>query len=201
MAKKFLILLLFGLGSFLSVMVVHWLSQSPLARSFDGLVNGLAMQYRLWFRQQQAHGLPTLISLSFVGGLVASISPCILSLLPVNLSYIGTRNIQSRWDAFAKAGFFVLGVVTILSLFGVFSSLAGFVSIKFTGYFQLGVGLLIILMGLSLANIIHLPQFPRLFADSMTPRQTIDRPWLQALFTGPYGVGLTFALISSPCTK
>ncbi|MGI0494997.1 cytochrome c biogenesis protein CcdA [Alkalinema pantanalense CENA528] len=201
MAKKFLIVLALGLGSVLSAVMVHWLSQSPLARQFDGWVNYVAMQYHLWFRKQQTSGLPSLISLAFLGGLVASISPCILSLLPVNLSYIGTRDIQSRWDALSKAAAFVLGVVTILSLFGVFSSFAGFVLIKFTGYFQVAVGVLIILMGLSLANLIHLPRVPQWLSQPLTIAQGHDRPGLQAFFTGPYGVGVTFAFVSSPCTS
>ncbi|HAX86590.1 MAG TPA: hypothetical protein DCY91_10035 [Cyanobacteria bacterium UBA11370] len=143
-------------------------------------------RYRQWFDQQTTHNPLVLFLLSFAGGLIASISPCILSLLPVNLTYIGTREITSRWDAFVKAGSFVLGVVTMLSLLGLFSSFAGAVLIQFRGYIQIAVGVVIILMGLTLLGIIHLP----------LPQTALKLP-----IASPYGVGLTFALVSSPCTS
>jgi cytochrome c-type biogenesis protein len=93
------------------------------SRYFEGLYNSLGdivsqieAPYQKWLEQQNTSNPTVLIPLAFVGGLIASISPCILSLLPVNLSYIGTLKINSRRDAFFKAGQFVLGVVTIFSL-------------------------------------------------------------------------------------
>jgi cytochrome c-type biogenesis protein len=177
-------------------------------RTFDYFVTTLGSNYRQWFQQQNTNNLPLLLVLSFAGGLVASISPCILSLLPINLTYIGTRKITSRRDAFFKAGAFVLGVITILSLFGLFSSLAAIVLIRFRGYFHILVGTIILIMGLSLAGLITLPLPHQKFvsvgnqADSPSQRTPF---WLmgrvQAFFAGPYGVGLTFALVSSPCTS
>ena len=143
-------------------------------------------RYHNWFSQQTTTNLFILVPLAYAGGLVASISPCILALLPVNLSYIGTREITSRWDAFIKAGGFVLGVVTVLSILGLFSSLAGLVMIKYRGYIHTLVGIIILLMGLSLWGIFRLPLPQRSFRVSIL---------------GSYGVGLTFALLSSPCTS
>jgi cytochrome c biogenesis protein CcdA len=37
-----------------------------------------------------------LLPLAFLGGLIASVSPCILGLLPINRSYIGTLELKSR---------------------------------------------------------------------------------------------------------
>jgi cytochrome c-type biogenesis protein len=48
-----------------------------------------------------------LLPLAFAGGLISSLSPCQLSLLGVNLSYIGTREFTSRKDALIKAIAFV----------------------------------------------------------------------------------------------
>jgi cytochrome c-type biogenesis protein len=44
--------------------------------------------------------------------------------------------IKSRWDAFTKAGLFVLGAVTILSLFGLVSSFAGSVMVEYRDYIK-----------------------------------------------------------------
>lgn len=149
-------------------------------------VGHIQAPYHQWLEQQNLSNPVVLIPLAFVGGLIASISPCILSLLPVNLSYIGTLKITSRRAAFAKAGLFVLGVVTVFSLFGLFASFAAAVLVDYRGYFNVVVGAIILVMGLSFAGLIHLP---------------LPQPKASVSAAGPYGIGLTFALISSPCSS
>lgn len=150
------------------------------------LVGYIQNPYQQWLEQQNTSDPLVLVPLAFIGGLIASISPCILSLLPVNLSYIGTLQITSRRAAFAKAGLFVLGVVTVFSLFGLFASFAAAVLVDYRGYFNVIVGAIILVMGLSFAGLIHLP---------------LPQPKASMSATGPYGVGLTFALVSSPCSS
>ncbi len=173
-----------GLG-FLALVLV--LTAGPIiSRPLEQVISAAENQYQQWFDRQDTANPFVLLPLSFLGGLLASVSPCILALLPVNLSYIGTLKIKSRWDAFAKAGLFVLGAVTILSLFGLASSFAGFVMVEFRGYINVAVGLIMAVMGLWLLGVIKIP----------LPEMNVNLP--QA---GPYGVGLTFALVSSPCAS
>ncbi len=82
------------------------------------------------------------------------------------------------------------------------------VLIRFRGYFHVLVGMIILVMGLSLAGIICLPLPPQRFVQvagplegkhGKTPALLVGR--IRALLAGPYGVGLTFALVSSPCTS
>lgn len=127
-----------------------------------------------------------LFGLAFGGGLMASISPCCLSMLPVNLFYIGSQNFTSRKDALVKAGSFVLGTATTLCLLGLSSSLAIAVFTRYRSFIILIVGMIIILMGASLLNLIYLP-FSRMGG----------MPVIKEL--GPFGVGLTFGLVGSPC--
>ncbi len=202
---RLLFLGLLGVCVVLLVGMVDQLNRGQALRGLDGFANDLGISYRQWFRAQATNNLLVLVPLSFAGGLVASISPCILSLLPVNLSYIGTREITSRRDAFTKAALFVLGVVTVLSLFGLFSSFAAIVLVRFRGYFHLLVGAIIILMGLSLAGIVHLP-LPQLVGKgnpNLSPGKNLSPLQLRwrSILVGPFGVGLTFALVSSPCTS
>lgn len=169
----------------LTLMVVIVLSPQ-ISRPLEWMIGITENRYQRWLASQETTNPLILISLAFGGGLLASISPCILALLPVNLSYIGTLTITSRKDAFVKSGQFVLGSVTILSLFGLVSSFAGAVMIEFRGFFNLGVGLLMVLMGLWLAGLIRIP----------LPQSGFNSP-----IAGPFGVGLTFALVSSPCAS
>jgi cytochrome c-type biogenesis protein len=180
--RKWLIYGGLGLLALILVLTVGPLISHPIERVISIVEN----QYQKWFDSQDTANPLVLLPLSFIGGLLASVSPCILALLPVNLSYIGTLKIDSRRDAFVKAGLFVLGAVTILSLFGLVSSFAGFVMVEFRGYINIAVGLIMAVMGLWLMGVIQIP----------LPAMNVNLP--QA---GPYGVGLTFALVSSPCAS
>jgi cytochrome c-type biogenesis protein len=178
--------MLVSLGLFTTIAIV--LTQnSELFQPLESAISQGENQYQKWGNSQLLTNPWLLIPFAAGGGLLASISPCILAMLPVNLSYIGTLNVKSRREAFWNATGFVLGVVTILSIFGLFSSVAGVVMVDFRGYINLAVGILIVLMGLSIGGLFHLP-LPQ-FQVSLPP------------FAGTYGVGLTFALISSPCAS
>lgn len=209
MQHKVLRWLLLFASMVLVVLVVDYSLTHNSLKPIERFVFDLAKNYRHWFKQQDTQDLVVLLPLAFIGGLISSISPCILSLLPVNLSYIGTCEVTSRRDALGKAIAFVLGVVTVLSLLGIFSSLAGLILIQFQGYVQLAIGAFILVMGLSLAGMVSLPRWPRWFSQAVsTPRPSTagqHPPTLlsrgRAFLTGPFGVGLTFALISSPCTS
>ena len=181
----FLFGLLFGV-TIVVILASQLFSEYSITEAIDNFVLEIGDRYQQWFTEQNTNNPLILFSLSFAGGLIASISPCILSLLPINLTYIGTREIKSRWDAFGKAGAFVLGVVTMLSLFGILSSFATIILLKYRGFVQLTVGAIVILMALSLLGIIRLP----------LPKTNFKIP-----IAGAYGVGLTFALVSSPCTS
>jgi cytochrome c-type biogenesis protein len=178
--------ILVSLGIFTTIAIVLT-KNSEWFQPVENFISQSENQYEKWGESQPLTNPWLLIPFAFGGGLLASISPCILAMLPVNLSYIGTLNVKSRREAFWNAAGFVLGVVTILSIFGLFSSVAGAVMVDFRGYINLAVGILIILMGLSIGGLFHLP-LPQ-FQVSLPP------------FAGTYGVGLTFALISSPCAS
>jgi cytochrome c-type biogenesis protein len=175
----------FGLGLFIAIAIILTKNGDvfqPLERAISQAEN----YYQQWGESQPLTNPWILIPFAAGGGLLASISPCILAMLPINLSYIGTLNVKSRREAFLNASGFVLGVITVLSLFGLFSSFAGAVMVEWRGYINVAIGMIIILMGLSFGGLFHIP----------LPQSQISIP-----FAGTYGVGLTFALISSPCAS
>src|SRR5919199_4013780 len=175
---KFLIPGLLFVGTILLIVALSQIDWLTLFEPLQNFVFYMEENYKEWLSKQNTANPVFLLLLAFVGGLIGSISPCHLGLLTVNPTYIGTREFTSRRDAFIKAGAFVLGVVTVLSLLGLFSSFAGAVMVGYRGYFNIAVGLIILLMGLSLLDLIHLP----------LPKTGLALP-----VTGPYSAGLTFA--------
>jgi cytochrome c-type biogenesis protein len=161
--------------------------QNTFIHPIELLVSNMENGYQQWFKQQDTTNPVVLMLLAFLGGVLASISPCILGMLPINLSYIGTLKLKSRREAFVQAGLFVLGAVTVLSLLGLVSSFAGAVMVSWRGYINIGVGIIMAIMGLWLIGIINIP----------LPQTNIPLPKA----AGAYGVGLTFALVSSPCAS
>ena len=177
--------ILFG-GLALLGLVLALLITGPISQALEHLISLAENHYQQWFTKQDTANPLILMPLAFVGGLIASVSPCILALLPLNLTYIGTRNITSRSDAFVKAGLFVLGNVIILGLFGLVSSFAGAVMVEYRGHINVAVGAIILIMGFGLLGLIKIP-LPQINVDGSN--------------FGPFGVGLTFALVSSPCAS
>ena len=177
--------LLFG-GLALLGLVLALLITGPISQALEHLISFVENRYQEWFSKQDTANPLVLVPLAFIGGLIASVSPCILALLPLNLSYIGTRKITSRGDAFVKAGLFVLGNVIILGLFGLASSFAGTVLVEYRGHINVVIGAIILIMGFGLLGLIKIP-LPEINVDGSN--------------FGPFGVGLTFALVSSPCAS
>ncbi len=173
-------------GLFLFGLLIALITNGPIAEQIEYVISLGENSYKEWFTQQDTSNPLILFSFAFIGGLIASISPCILAMLPINLSYIGTLKIKSRREALIKVSLFVFGVIIVLSLLGLVSSFAGAVMIEYRGHINLTVGAIVIIMGLSLLGIIKLP----------LPQINVDASGI-----GPLGVGLTYGLVSSPCAS
>lgn len=184
--SKFLLPGLLFVATILLILAVSFIDWSFLLDPLQAFVFQIEEGYKDWLGTQNTSNPIFLLLLAFAGGLIGSISPCHLGLLTVNLTYIGTREFTSRRDAFIKAGSFVLGVVTVLSLLGLVSSFAFAVLTNYRGYVNIAVGLVILVMGLTLLEIIRIP----------LPQVGFALP-----ISGPYSAGLTFALVSSPCAS
>ncbi|RMF23598.1 MAG: cytochrome c biogenesis protein CcdA, partial [Cyanobacteria bacterium J083] len=136
----------------------------------------------------------SLISLAiiFLAGLMTSLTPCMLSMLPITIGYIGGYQSQGKWQAAIQSTWFSFGLATTLAALGIFAASLGKV------YGQIGVGLPIIvslvaiIMGLNLLEIIPL-RFPSLNATDWIKEDL--PPALRS-----YLLGLTFGLVASPCS-
>ena len=97
---------------------------------------------------------------SFLGGVITSVSPCSLALLPIIIGYIGGYSKESTGRVGLQAVFFVLGMSVVFSVIGVACALTGKVLGSFsTEYFTLVIASILLIMGLKLLNILDF-EFP-----------------------------------------
>lgn len=112
----------------------------------------------LFNKSASAHSLLSL-GVSFLGGILASLSPCIYPLIPVTLGVIGAYSVSSKTRGFILSFVFVLGLSSIYTVFGIIASVMG----KFLGTMlfnpvnYLIVGLFMCVLGLSLLGVIRIP--------------------------------------------
>ncbi len=141
---------------------------------------------------QLTHLTGVSIGVIFAAGLLTSLTPCMLSMLPITIGYIGGYQAQNRWQAATQSSWFALGLATTLAGLGIVATLVGQV------YGQIGIGLPIIvsiiaiLMGLNLLEALPIP-LPAFDTMTWIPK---DVP----AGVRSYCLGLTFGLVASPCS-
>jgi cytochrome c-type biogenesis protein len=122
----------------------------------------------------------------FAGGVLASFSPCILPLVPLNLAYIGA-NEATGLRSLDLSLRFVAGAAVVLSLLGIFGDLAGFLLVEHRGIMLLVTGLALIYFGLMVLEAV-----PDLFGG----RGLVTRRRL-----GPFAAGAAFSMVTTPCSS
>lgn len=97
----------------------------------------------------------------FIGGLAASVTPCVYPLIPIIIGVIGSTKEKSRGRNFILSFSYVLGVAFTFSMLGMAAALTGrlFGQLQTSVLAHLVVGNIIILFGLALLNVISLPTF------------------------------------------
>ncbi|MEL4897882.1 cytochrome c biogenesis protein CcdA [Crocosphaera sp. Alani8] len=160
-----------------------------------------SLQTQIYQLQQFANRLVSLqldhlslisVAIIFFAGLLTSLTPCMLSMLPITIAYIGGYESQGKLQGMRQSAWFSLGLATTLAGLGILAASLGKV------YGQIGIGLPIvvsliaILMGLNLLEVISF-QFPSLGETNWI---TEDLPPV----VRSYLLGLTFGLVASPCS-
>ena len=167
------------------------------AGAIESAVLSISQNYANWLTQLTGNhgwavlGLPVL---ALGGGLIASVSPCVLALLPVQLSYLGAQN-QQRPNT-GKVIEFSLGVITAYSILGLFTSLAGTLIIDHRGGLFITAGVIVIAMALQLKG-----WGPRVPWHRLNMGVIKAPGWINKLPKGPWLIGFTFALVTSPCAS
>ena len=146
---------------------------------------------------------PTTVAVVFAGGLLTSLGPCSLSLLPVTLAYLAGFSSQaddpsgglaprSGRAPWLRSVCFAGGIVAALVLLGLASAVLGRIYGQIPGLIPTLVAVLALLMGLNLLGLLRLrlPAGP----DPERWRQRVPAP------LAPLAAGLAFGLAATPCT-
>ncbi len=134
---------------------------------------------------------------AFLGGLIASLSPCSLGILPIIAAYVGgygeTEGEKANMKNFLQLLSFVLGLSIVLTIIGVICALTGRVFASALGpYWVLIISSLILVMGLNLTGVLELPM--PVIVKKMPKSNG------QSLFLYPLLIGALFALATTPCS-
>lgn len=94
-----------------------------------------------------------LFGAAFLGGLISSISPCSLSMLPLIIGYIGGYSDEKPLKTLIQMIFFVIGTGIVFSVIGAICAITGKIFIG-NPYFALVVASIIMIMGLKILGVI-----------------------------------------------
>ena len=109
------------------------------------------------------------IGLAFLAGLASFLSPCVFSLVPAYISYLGGRAVRqvdgasdqtlsfNRWITFTHGLAFVLGFSVVFVVLGVAVSAAGGILYDVRYYLAKIGGIVVIILGLHMMGVLRIP--------------------------------------------
>ncbi len=131
------------------------------------------------------------LGITYLGGLLASLTPCIYPMIPITAGVISHSNLGgSKVRGFVLSVSYVLGMALTYALLGVFAAATGhfFGSVNSNPWTLILVANLILLFALSMFDVFELPTFASSYAAK-----------LQGI-PGVFIAGISSALVAGPCT-
>lgn len=142
------------------------------------------------------HSSPLLaIALSFVGGVLASLTPCTYPMMPITVAFIGGKANGSKRKGFLLSLFYVLGMATVYSALAVFAALSGqmFGSLTASPWTYLIVGNVCLFFGLVMLEAV--PIVPPGFLNNLKVTEFSGHDMFTSMILGGAS-----ALVVSTCT-
>ena len=139
------------------------------------------------------------IGLAFLAGLASFLSPCVLSLVPAYIGYLGGRSMAvaqdrepSKWETFSHGLAFVLGFSVVFILLGIATSALGSVLYDARGWLAKIGGVVVVIFGLHMTHIIRIP----FLEYDLRPQTQPDR---KRGYISSFMMGIFFSAGWSPC--
>lgn len=128
----------------------------------------------------------------FLEGIITFISPCILPMLPIYISYFAGQNGEgTKKKALINSMGFVLGFTIIFVLLGAFTGTIGVFLREYKTIINIVTGLIVIFFGLNFMNIISIPIFN---INRNINIKTTNMGFLSSLL-----FGIVFSIAWTPC--
>lgn len=139
------------------------------------------------------------IGIAFIAGLASFLSPCVFSLVPAYIGYLGGRSVASgqgshsgRWTVVSHALAFIFGFSFIFVGLGLAASTIGELFFNLRPTISRVGGFVVVLFGLHMTGIIRIP----LLEYDLRPQTTPDRRWG---YLSSFAMGIVFSFGWSPC--
>ena len=139
------------------------------------------------------------VGLAFLAGLASFLSPCVFSLVPAYIGYLGGRSVvashseeKDRWTTFSHGLAFVLGFSFVFILLGVATSALGGLLYDIRTWLSKIGGVVVVICGLHMAHIIRIP----FLEIDLRPQSQPDR---QRGYISSVLMGVFFSAGWSPC--
>ena len=136
---------------------------------------------------------PSFISIFivYIGGVLASLTPCVYPMIPIVLGVIGASDIEKRSRGFTLSVSYALGLSLVYASMGVFASVTGsfFGEIATSPWSYLIFGNLCLVLSFYMMDWINIP----LFSSGKTSNKKGH--------VGVFITGLLSGLVAAPCTS
>ena len=128
---------------------------------------------------------------SYLGGVIATASPCILASIPLVIGFVGGYAGGNKKQAFFYSLTFVLGLAMVMSILGAMAALMGTMFGQVGTYWYFVVAVILMVMGLQLSGMINLKLGGA--SQKFLPQRTG--------LVGALILGALFGLVLSPCAS
>ncbi len=128
---------------------------------------------------------------TFLEGIASFISPCILPMLPVYISYFIGQDVKNNKKTAINAIAFVLGFTAVFMLFSILASTIGIAFKGYIRYMKILFGVIVIILGINYMDIIKIKFLNK------TKQRKIDTTNLN--FIKAFVFGIMFSISWTPC--
>jgi len=128
---------------------------------------------------------------AFLGGILASFTPCVYPMVPITAGYVGSRNLGgSKARGFVLSLLYVMGVAVTYSALGMIAALSGqlFGEMSTNPWVYFAVANIMIVLGLAMLDVFTIP--------TLAPKSSVHMSGLPGVFI----LGILSGFVAGPCT-